>query len=251
MNGSSRPSVSVQSRVRRLAKRAGVERQAQWVYEHTVPLAIRNRRDNEHQRLLMAFSLAEDANCIDVGAHGGAILREIVRCAPRGQHLAYEPIPELAARLRRDFPGVDVRCAAAGDRAGQATFFHIRSSPEESGFSPRDHVDAEPLTVRVERLDDALPDDYVPALIKIDVEGAELHVLRGAIATLRRHRPIVVFEHGMGGADRLGTTPRDVHRLLVGEAGLRIFDIDGGGPYDEAAFAGVFTERLWNFVAHP
>jgi hypothetical protein len=61
----------------------------------------------------------------------------------------------------------------------------------------------------------------------------------------------VWFEHGAGASDRYGTTAANVHRLLVGDVGLRIFDADGSGPYSEAEFDAVFSEPMWSFVAHP
>ena len=91
-----------------------------------------------------------------------------------------------------------------------------------------------------------------PRLVKIDVEGAEEQVVRGAMRTLREHRPVVIFEHGSGSAQHFGTGPRDMHRLFAEEAGMRIFDLDGNGPYDVAEFERVFlaAERV-NFVAKP
>ncbi len=56
--------------------------------------------------------------------------------------------------------------------------------------------------------------DYRPDVIKIDVEGAEQQVLEGALETLRRHRPIVIFEHGTGSAEAFGTCPGDIYQLL-------------------------------------
>jgi hypothetical protein len=102
----------------------------------------------------------------------------------------------------------------------------------------------------VQRLDDALDAGYAPDLLKIDVEGAEGLVLRGAQATLERHRPIVVFEHGAH-AERFGMTSEEIHDLLVA-AGLRVLDIDGGGPYSRTDFAArVRRGDLWTFVARP
>ena len=103
--------------------------------------------------------------------------------------------------------------------------------------------------MRTERLDDALPSGYVPALLKIDVEGAELEVLRGGGETIARHRPVVVFEHGAGSADHYGTAPADVWELLDG-AGLRVSGLDGAGPFSLAEFEDQFAraERV-NFVA--
>jgi hypothetical protein len=112
--------------------------------------------------------------------------------------------------------------------------------------------DIETISVLVEDLDSSLPPDYVPALIKIDVEGAEQQVIEGGIRTISTHRPIVVFEHGSGAAPAYGTKPQDIFNLLVIEAGLRIFDLDRHGPFDEGSFAQAFEAgNRWNFVAMP
>ena len=215
---------------------------------------LTGRRSGEDSlRLLLAFTLGPDANCIDVGAHRGDVLRDMLRLAPQGRHIAYEPIPELADALAGEFPQVDVRKAALSDRAGEKRFVHVRSNPAYSGFREREYPGAErleQLTVRTERLDEALPDGYAPALIKVDVEGAELEVFQGAVETLARHKPIVYFEHGQGAADRYGTTSSQIHDVLAGEAGLRIFDERGGGPYSRDEFQALFTAPIWNFVAH-
>jgi Methyltransferase FkbM domain len=104
----------------------------------------------------------------------------------------------------------------------------------------------------VERLDDALPEGVRPAFVKIDVEGAEQQMLRGAVETLRAHRPVIAFEHGLGSADHYGTTPEALHRLLAGELAYEIRGLDGDGPYDETRFAAIFADReRVNFAAWP
>jgi FkbM family methyltransferase len=231
----------------------GIEDTLRALYERIEPEARRDRLDNEHLRLLIGLCLPEDANCIDIGAHSGVLLREMVRCAPRGQHIAYEPLPELAARLRTEFPNVDVRNAALSNQAGEATFFHVSADPMQSGLRLRTDADpavATPISVKVERLDDALPEGYVPSLMKIDVEGGERQVIEGAMETISRHAPIVCFEHGPGAEAEYQTRPEQVYELFVRGAGMRIFDIDGNGPYSEAQFVDVYHKPIWNFVAH-
>jgi FkbM family methyltransferase len=213
----------------------------------------RDRRDNAHLSLLAAFALSAKDNCIDIGCHRGAFLHETLRCAPEGDHIAYEPIPELYALLQRKFPMVDVRDVALSNSPGQREFIHVRNLPGYSGFRERHYPEApdiEPIRVRVERLDDSLPDGYVPKLVKIDVEGAELEVLEGARETIKRHRPLVIFEHGRGAADRYGTKPEQLFDLLT-ECGLRIFDIEGRGPLSRDEFVGSYEAgAVWNYVAH-
>jgi FkbM family methyltransferase len=215
----------------------------------------RDLRDHEAMKLVLAVALAPDSNTIDVGAHEGAMLRDLVRLAPNGRHLAFEPIPELRAKLERDFagvPGVEIRSSALSDVTGDSTFQHVVTAPGYSGLKRRAMTVGEEvreIRVRTERLDDTLPEGFEPSLVKVDVEGAELLVLRGAADMIARHRPVVLFEHGAGGYERYGATPGDLHDLLLRECGLRIYDLAGDGPYSRQAFEDVFHKPIWNFLA--
>jgi FkbM family methyltransferase len=217
------------------------------------PADIRDSRDNEALRLLLVFALQSDSCCIDVGAHEGIWLEQFRRLAPRGRHVAYEPLPHMYEGLAEKYPEMDVRNAALSNAAGEASFVHVTDHAGYSGLRERTYprlVETETITVRTERLDDSLADGYVPTVIIIDVEGAEQQVVEGALETIRRHQPIIVFEHGLGAADHYGTTPRDMHRLLVEEAGLSLFDLDGNGPFDLAEFEWRYDSAVqWNWVA--
>ncbi len=215
----------------------------------------RELRDDHATRAILACVLRTDSNAIDVGANEGVVLDAIVRLAPGGRHIAFEPIPELQERLAARFPQVDVRRSAASDSSGHTEFAHVLGAPAYSGLRQRNGLPADAGEVRriqvlLERLDDVVEASYVPSLLKIDVEGAELGVLRGAAGMLERHRPFVLFEHGAGGADLYGTRPTDVFDLLQ-SAGLRIFDLDGEGPYSRTRFEEAFTEPIWNYLAAP
>ena len=209
--------------------------------------------DTGHLRRLIAFTLKPWSNCIDVGAHRGSCLREILRIAPEGHHMAFEPIPELAAQLRQAFPSVDVHEAALSDAEGDTSFVFVPDLPGYSGLRERDYprrVKTVPMTVRMERLDQRLPGLDRIDFIKIDVEGAEALVLKGAMRTIKRDLPLIVFEHGQGASERYGYGPRDIYELLSGDAGLRIFDLDGNGPYSCRGFEEEFASgRRWNYVA--
>jgi FkbM family methyltransferase len=219
------------------------------------PMSRRELRDQHALKIVMAAVLRTDSGAIDVGANLGEVLEVMTRVAPEGRHIAFEPIPELHEQLVDRFPDVDVRQAALSDVAGTADFAHVLADQAYSGLIRRREIGAasrevRQIQVRTERLDDVLPENYAPALVKIDVEGAELQVLQGAIRTLARYRPVVLFEHGAGGADLYGTRPHQVFELLDG-VGLRIFDLEGDGPYSRERFEDTFTEPIWNFLATP
>jgi FkbM family methyltransferase len=216
------------------------------------------RADIRDTALLVALLeelLEPDSDCLDVGAHAGSVLAEMVRIAPRGRHVAWEPLPAFAGLLRERFPAVEVRQAALGDQVGERAFAHVLEDPGWSGFVARPTPSSSPveeLAVRVERLDDALPAGIRPVFVKVDVEGAEEAVFLGARETLLRHRPVVTFEHGRGSADHYGTTPGAIHDLLCTDLGYGISGLDGDGPYDAERFTEIFEsgERV-NFVARP
>ncbi|MGZ4202263.1 MAG: FkbM family methyltransferase [Thermoleophilaceae bacterium] len=82
--------------------------------------------------------------------------------------------------------------------------------------------------------------------IKIDAEGSELAVLRGARRVLGQRHPIVVFEHGAGTPGKT----RAIHELLSA-LGFRLFDVEGNGPLSaDELEAVVEAGRVWTFVAH-
>lgn len=211
---------------------------------------------------VMARVLEPTSVCVDVGCHAGEILDEMRRLAPHGHHYGFEPLPDLFAALRAryaDAREVTLHNCALSDTAGTFQFQHVVSNPGYSGFRKRryDRPSEEVVATEVTaaRLDEMLPADIDVALIKIDVEGAELQVLKGAEATLRRCRPVVIFEHGLGAADVYGTRPEHIHELLA-QAGLRIFLmsewLNSRPPLDLDAFTDEFDSgRNYYFMAAP
>jgi FkbM family methyltransferase len=244
----------MQRNPRIIAEDLGIAPALKAVHHRVAPTARRNRTDNRNLELLLAFVLRPDSSCIDIGAHTGDVLRQIVRHAPDGNHIAFEPLPHLHAPLVAEFPNVDVRSAALSDKPGTSEFTHVVSRPAYSGLKmrlPDAKEQVETIEVAVERLDDVVPPDYLPALVKIDVEGAEYHALLGGLEMLSAARPYVVFEFGAKSAAHYGTTPDDMYSLLTDGVGLRIYDFDGAGPYSRSAFQTAYeTGSRFNFVAH-
>lgn len=217
------------------------------------PMYRHDRAESRQLRLLLESVLSKNSNCIDIGAYRGRVLAEITQVAPDGKHIAYEPLPHIHDYLVRRFPSVDVRLAAVSNEDGEKSFTYVKNAPARSGFRERGSSESqqiEKLTVRTESLDSGLPADYIPALIKIDVEGAERFVIEGAIKTISKYKPVIIFEHGKGGAPYYATQPRHVYELLHNEAGLNIYDLDGNGPYSLDQFEETFAQDArWDYVA--
>jgi FkbM family methyltransferase len=243
----------IRERLIETATRLGFDEQLRNLRD-TLPGQRRNRILEQNIHLLFMFTLAEDSNCIDIGAYRGKVLSQMVQLAPHGKHIAYEPQPEKHRALVEAFPSVDVRCAAVSNEIGETTFNMVTNLPGYSGLReisyPR-RPQIEKLTVRTETLDGSLPEGYVPHLIKIDVEGAEGLVFEGGIETITKYQPMILFEHGKAGANHYGTGPRRIYELLHDKAGLRIFDLEGNGPYSLRQFEASCAEDIrWDYLAH-
>ena len=237
------------------AFKLGIDEQLRSIRAALLPRYKHDRSESENLRKLFNSVLKEDSNCIDIGVYRGRILEELIHFAPHGRHIAYEPLPRLHKYLSERFPSVDVRQAAVSNVVGETSYTYVKNMPAESGFRERFHSgeqQIEKLTVRTETLDRCLPDGYIPTLIKIDVEGAELQVFEGAIETISRYKPIIIFEHGKGGATYYDTQPQQIYQLLNDKAGLRIFDLDGNGPYTLDQFEQAFArDARWDYIARP
>ena len=175
---------------------------------HGYTLLTKGDADQVNAPILARFC-APGTAVIDVGANIGELTVPFARAVgAEGACLAVEPIPFLADAVRRTafangLDWVDVfQCAASADTA--TANLELRYSDGrllDSGGSRL--VDAEAkgtIQVATERLDDMVRRSRIGArrvsLVKVDVEGHELPVLRGAGETLRRHRPALAIEIG-------------------------------------------------------
>jgi FkbM family methyltransferase len=221
--------------------------------DHGGSIARRNQIDDRHLVLLLSFGLRPTSNCLDVGAHRGLFLQHFPRVAPLGRHIAYEPLPDLCARLVQRFPEVDVRQRALSNHDGETSFVRVIGQEGLSGLRERNYrrpATTETITVTVERLDDRLPEGWLPDFVKVDIEGAEPLAFEGAIRTLREAKPVVAFEHGWRGSEDYGVSDDELYKLLCNDVGLRLFDMDGQGPLDLAQFHDALAGGRWNWVAH-
>jgi FkbM family methyltransferase len=141
--------------------------------------------------------------CVDVGANVGVHTVRLGRLVGRdGEVIAIEPDPDVVRRTERNIElnslaNVRVINAAASERAGEMQLY--RPSPGDTNrarasLHPHSYLTGAATTVPVVTVDQAC-DGAPVALIKIDVEGHEAAVVRGAAGTIAAHAPAVIFEY--------------------------------------------------------
>ncbi|MFJ8672656.1 FkbM family methyltransferase [Streptomyces sp. NPDC093589] len=130
---------------------------------------------------------------VDVGGWYGPWTRHLAR---RADHVVtIEPVPHLARLIAAVTPPhVDVLSAAAGDHTGRATLWLPPDGRGDRGVSSLVRRELHGATLEVP----CLPLDTLEltdvTLIKIDVDGGEPAVLRGAARTIERELPALFIE---------------------------------------------------------
>ena len=159
--------------------------------------------------------VSHDAVIWDVGANVGVFTFAAAGLAPEGQVFAIEADPWLAALLRRtsalpeyETRRVTVLSVALSDKNGTAEFVIARRGrasnylSDAGGWSQAGGV-RERIRVPTLTIDTLLEQFPRPKFVKIDVEGAEIMVLRGASKLLRDVRPTLYVEVGRENSDEI------------------------------------------------
>jgi FkbM family methyltransferase len=171
-----------------------------------------------NDRHVFVSHLREGMTVMDVGANWGLYSLLISRAVgPSGKVYAFEPVPEIFARLKEHIAlnnatNVIPVPIALSDEKGVA-----KMSVRGGGSSFFRHLSNEFVEVQVERLDDFVEREGIERVdaIKIDVEGAELKVIRGADKTIRRDKPILMVEIQAATLQAAGTTPEELFETIV------------------------------------
>ncbi len=185
-----------------------------------IPLTKNIAYDIATEKILKQV-LKPESCCVDVGAHKGEILDVFLERSPLGKHTGFEPIPVMYQALCTKYQGkADIHPFALSEESGSTTFNVVEDDPAYSGLKERRYKTAHPkiekIQVDVRRLDDVLRErTFKIALIKIDVEGGELGVMRGAQNILTSDKPVLIFECGKGASEFYGTSPEDVFDFLT------------------------------------
>jgi FkbM family methyltransferase len=186
------------------------------------------------------FNTSAPIVLVDVGAHSGAFTRGMKQVCAVKQAVLVEPIPAMAAQLRGDSELSDyvIFGCAASETSGQVEFFLHEHFAEISSILPAksdvagmaEILAGEPTKIVVETrtLDDIVGTCNVTSidLLKIDVQGFEDRVLKGATQVLAVTK-IVFIEVSFRPLYEGSCTFFDVYRHLV-DHGFALLNLEPG-----------------------
>jgi FkbM family methyltransferase len=164
--------------------------------------------------------LPGDGVMYDIGANLGTVSIPIARQRPKARLFAFEAQHNIHQLLSRNvglngLNNVQTFAVALGERDGSIDFpAPPLNAAGNFGGVGRDAPVKARLVVPMRRLDSVeLPP---PNLIKIDVEGFDLEVVQGGLATIRKHKPVVFYE-------ALRASKTATLNALMLEEGYRLF----------------------------
>jgi FkbM family methyltransferase len=193
---------------------------------------------------------------VDVGANAGYFSLLAARLVGSEGHVfSYEPVPTTARQLRANidrnlFRHCDVTEAAISNATGTCQI-HVGPRDHTGVSSLREVADSTgTVTVPLTTLDVSLADVPQVDLVKIDVEGAECHVLEGMHDVLHRCRPDIILEVTQEFLATLGRPMQAIEDVLA-PFGYRAHVIDDNGPrpltslaeHGSSQFNAYFTAR--------
>jgi FkbM family methyltransferase len=169
---------------------------------------------------------------LDVGGFRGITAQWFARQA--GRVIVFEPLPENAASIRqmlhvRGLTNVTVQELAVSDRSGSAELFAYEGKGHNSLGRVNTSRYTHSLQVRTTTLDEFAKANAIDRVdvLKVDVEGFEAEVLRGAAELLATGRvATVLFESNPPVLASIGRTASAIHEILASH-GYVVTDLDG------------------------
>ncbi len=134
---------------------------------------------------------------LDVGANAGLFTHLVWTLRPDTRFIVFEPLPRMSGKIARwkeqKEADLTLHRAAVSEACGTAVFFASEDNDPTASLKPEGRKSIQ-LSVPTVTLDSVVPDVPV-TMIKIDVEGCECEVLRGAASTLQRTRFLIAEAH--------------------------------------------------------
>lgn len=202
-----------------------------WAYRkiNTTDLnSLKNNRIIEPELLLVSDYIRKGDIVFDIGANAGEYTFKFEQCVGSKNVYSFEPIPKLYKNLKRIFRKVNIELLAFSNKSTLSQFkipvindvvYDTRGKLDIEITEPGE-TNYELIEVQCKTIDEYVIQKSIPKikLIKIDVEGHEFNVLKGATKTLRKLKPIILIEI----EQRHHDMPIDVIFNFINELGYEI-----------------------------
>lgn len=192
---------------------------------HATPYALLGLGGYEANETAFLKSVFNDGDLfLDIGANLGWYSLVLGKHSPGGSIYAFEPVPGTVSRLEKNISlnqlnNVQALCLGLFNKEDELAFLvaddvsgatSLKMTGQERGAMPIREV-----LCKTSTLDNVCKQrGLVPTVMKIDVEGAELMVIEGALDTLKQ-RPIILMELLRKWSLVFGYHPNDVFALLA------------------------------------
>ena len=145
----------------------------------------------------LAGLLEADARIVDVGSNVGASLLQMLAVRPGARAIAIEPSSRYLSCLRHNLEGftrAEIVPVALGRRMGKTWLYNNTTSASVVNMHYCGFESLGQQRVKMSTLDDVMRHRGRASFVKVDTDGYDMEVLRGAESVLRDDRPIVYFE---------------------------------------------------------
>lgn len=207
------------------------------------------------QPLLRRYITETEPTIIDVGGHGGQFTKLFAKMYPRGKVITFEPNPYALSiitkviRLHR-LKNVSLLEVGLSDEEGVDTLYtpiktsgsrryglsHFQMAPDQK----ENHVESTAKLATFDRLAEERALTRID-FMKIDIEGWEVHMLKGAKQSIEKFKPVIMCEIEDESLKRAGSSAQELLRLLK-SFGYKIDFLDEKAgeltPLDDATTSG-------------
>ena len=209
------------------------------------------------ERSLLARELSLGDIVVDAGANIGIYSQFLARCVGEtGRVYSFEPDPTNFTRLQDSLArcaNVRVNQLAVSDRTGETLLYVSTELNVDHRSYPSAGESRDVIAIRSTRLDDYFQAGARVDLIKMDIQGYELHALRGAERVLRDNpRIALLLEFWPYGLQAAGASAeallaflkdRDFSLFFFGKDGLEECNSPPINPSDSRDYRSVFVRR--------
>jgi FkbM family methyltransferase len=179
-------------------------------------------------KLMLPTLMDKNTIGLEIGALKGEVIDIMLEIAPNIKPYVFEPIPSYTSYLKDNFSTVaNLYPFALSNENGLSDFIFIKESPELSGLKERSYPNLKNpnlvhLFIEQRRLDDVIPLNTTIGFVHMNIDGAELEVLRGAENLLFKHHPKIFFTCKSVNLGFYNTNPSELFTFITKDLGYKL-----------------------------